>query len=140
MNISDLIKKLMLAALLILAPLLLFVLCFLCSSIVPASHQYGNNAVNPVLLSVLSVTFSELFLLVLNKTGTGSGPLITLSIATLFWMLYLMMDIRILLFLYPENTLNYQDLFQVSIIELTVWTTALLCRYRYPAHHQKSDR
>ncbi len=57
-------------------------------------------------------------------------------------MLYLMMDIRILLFLYPEHTLNYQDLFQVSIIELTVWTTALLC-WNCPCkqhRHQTNDR
>lgn len=57
-------------------------------------------------------------------------------------MLSLMMDIRILLFLYPEHTLNYQDLFQVSIIELTVWTTALLC-WNCPCkqhRHQTNDR
>jgi hypothetical protein len=36
--------------------------------------------------------------------------------------------------------LNYEVLFHVSIIELSVWTTALLCRFHHPAHPQKTVR
>ncbi len=138
--VFDSIKKLLLTAVLILAPLLLFIVCFLCSSIVPNSHLFGNSVVHPVWLSVFSVVLSELFLLVLNKAGVGYRSLIILSISTLFWMIYLITDIRLLLFLYPAHTLNYEVLFHVSIIELSVWTTALLCRFHHPAHPQKTVR
>ena len=138
---SDSVKKLLLTAVLIMAPLLLFIMCFLCSSLIPTSHLFGNSPVHPVWVSVFSVVFSELFLLVLNKAGTGWRSLMILSISTLFWMIYLMMDIRLLLLLYPTHTLNYEDLFHVSIIELSVWTTALLCSFCPGAcHRKKPDR
>mgnify|MGYP001034936145 CR=1 FL=1 len=112
----------------ILIPPCIFIISLLFSWLFPGNHRFGDSISNPVAFSVTTICLILLSVWILWKLNCNSQCLITLCMASVVWLIWMIAHPAVLMALYGPERMNYTDLFNCVLLQLSAWLSLLQYR------------